>query len=364
MNTFQFKEPQLIDRPELLNAYSNYDNALKERDRLDKLIQKSLVFQDISGSPLPDQVVKHFQNIPRYDFSTDVTKLSDYQKSFPDNNLEEKDLASYLERGLAVEVKDFFGDKETYILTSGLEEYYKPYKSKTLQTFDEFAKPFIAHDPSIDEIPTISGACSKIMANYIDSQPNFLKSDNLKTARMYLKDDYIKEFVSDMSGRYIAYDLGLNAYDLGLSNEGKADRKTSTPADKMNMSIVKQNELLDYVNLLEKCKEGGASPETAVKVVNSMIKEAENQRKNFELKYNELRPEFDKSQPFKNQAFDIVDKLSDKFNQAVQGLKKVWQVVTTKNLAIEQSKDKQQTVQPQKNTPEVKQQSKAKDMER
>lgn len=366
MTTFQFKESQPNYAPEINNPYFNNDAAIEISKSIRNEIQKSLDFHDISGASLPDKVIQHFQNMPgsHGGYTDEVTSLSDYNESFPDNNLTEEDLAYYLEQGKAVEVKDFFGNKETFILTHFLEEYEKPAESKCLQTFNEFAKPFIVNDPSIDDAATIGVACKKILANHIDNQPDFFKSDNLKTARMYLNDSEIRDYVSSLSGNYISYDLGMNAYDLGLNKEGKAAEKTSTNVDRLMLSQEKQSEAFTYAAILEHCRERGAPPNTAVQVVNQIIKEANEQRKNFELQYNEQRREFDKNQPFKNQAFDIVDKLSDKFNQAVQGLKKVWQVVTTKNLAIEQSKDKQQTVQPQKNTPEVKQQSKAKDMER
>lgn len=363
MKTFQFKDEQRDYCPQF-EDYIDFETAIGVSKNFKNKIHRSLDYHDISGAPLPDEVIKHFKNADDLYFSDEVTKLSDYKKSFPDNNFTEEDLAYCIKEGYAVEVKDFFGNKETFILTSSLEEYDKPAESKCLQTFNEFAKPFITNDPSIDDEVTINAACSKIMSNYIDNQPDFFKSDNLKTARLYLNDSEISKIVSTVSGNHITYDLGMNAYDLGLNKAGKAAEKTSNYVDRNQLYMNRHSELWTYASILEQCSERGATKATSLKILNQLIKEANEQRKNFELQYNEKRREFDKNQPFKNQAFNIVDKLSDKFNQAVQGLKKVWQVVTTKNLAIEQSKDKQQTVQPQKNTPEVKQQSKAKDMER
>lgn len=371
MTTFQFKDPPKNYGTDILvTSAFDFKMAASYADKNELWVSKRPDFKNISGAPLPEKVVDHFRKTnfnSNYDkFHHEVTSLSDYNKSFPENKLSEEDLNKLKSEGLAVEVKSFFGAKETYILTNNLDEHAKLIESKVWKTFEEFAKPFIAHDPSLAKQPKVSDACEKIMANYIDNQPNFLKSENFKPIHLFLRDHELTSYVTSIAGKQIAYDLGLNPYDLGLSPEARREGKTSTHThlDKQEYVLNQQDEAKTFAKIKADLESRGATPEIAAKMVNLIIKEAHEQRKNFELQYNEQRREFDKSQPFKNSAFDIVDKLGDKFNQAVQGLKKVWQVVTTKNLAIEQSKDKQQTVQPQKNTPEVKQQSKAKDMER
>ena len=373
MSTFKFTNIS----PEFVNDYGRFAFS-QSSTVIAKEIQESLEFTSLTGKELPDNVINHFKNVdPEYTlFDNEVISLSEYNKQFPNNTLlqNQKALDYFKETGSAVEVTDFFGNKETYILAHNLREYDKLRESTIADRFDEFLKPFINASPSlIISMPDV--ACDRIMANYINNQPDFLHSSNFipkildgespwATPTHYFNESELKKHVADIAGSILVGDIGFNKYNLGISEVTRDRGYTSTYHEKELYHGIKSQEHDKYNLLLSACKEKGVPPNEVNIVVRQIIKEATSQCRNFELQYNEQRREFDKSQPFKNPAFDLVDKLSDKFNQAVQGLKKVWQVVTTKNLAIEQSKDKQQTVQPQKNTPEVKQQSKAKDMER
>lgn len=342
MKSFSFSD---ISRKNNTPVYYSTERQLTDDDirandaRLASNIQNSLDIHNITGEALPNEVVNFFKNQTE-SLGSEVVKLSDYLAEYPN---------SQYKPDLEFKTTDFFGKPEVYVLAKDIPEYHDVIASKSIQKYNEFAKPFIAHDPSLagrlndDLIGTIGSKCAKIMDNHINKQTE-IKMDIFNNSIWgdAFPDSIRKDFVSRLSGALLAEDLGLTPHAW---------------RNNRNDIMIIHKEIGDIV-----CK--GQSPEFAVEVIKAFNQAAENQIKDFKQKYNELRPEFDKSQPFKNQAFDIVDKLSDKFNQAVQGLKKVWQVVTTKNLAIEQSKDKQQTVQPQKNTPEVKQQSKAKDMER
>ena len=307
----------------------------------------TLNFQNVTGEAVPDDVVNHFKKQNNGLICSELVKLSDYKAQYPDGKF---DPDPYLKKNDPSTFKtlDFFGKEEVYILASQIPEYKKVMESKSCQLYNEFAKPFIANNPTLVVRPGqerfIEHCCQNIIGMNVSKQPE-IKMEIFKNGTWgdIFTDSIRKDLVSRLAGCSLAEEFGPT---------------------KKTLTNIKLSRIEIYTEIADKCRGGGLSHDATVKVMEAFNKAAQDQLKDFKQKYNELRPEFDKSQPFKNQAFDIVDKLSDKFHQAVQGLKKVWQVVTTKNLAIEQSKDKQQTVQPQKNTPEVKQQSKAKDMER
>lgn len=353
MKSFSFSESEINNSNRAPIFYSaQMHRTMDNEDYLRAMYNKqaeqarnSLNFHNITGEAVPDDVVNHFKNQTTGTLCGELVKLSDYKAQFPNGQYDPH--PDFIRNGEETfKTKDFFGHEEVYILATAIPEYREQLESKSCQLYNEFAKPFIANNPSLEahagNEDLINFNCQNIMADQINKQPEIkMEVFNNSIWGDIFTDSIRKDFVSRLTGSLLAEEFGLTTQSF--SN------------NQLDRTYV-------YTEIADLCK--GASVEHTGKIMEAFNKAAQDQLKDFKQKYNEKRPEFDKNQPFKNQAFDIVDKLSDKFNQAVQGLKKVWQVVTTKNLAIEQSKDKQQTVQPQKNTPEVKQQSKAKDMER
>lgn len=281
-----------------------------------------------------------------------------------------------LSSGKAVQITDYWGETKTYCAVKSVPELIPTFDKEQynarigpIDNYNEFVSLFGKEkQDQLYVSPSDPDAYTKIYENLISISRDFLHSTAGKSS---LDKDLANPGNVNIDRPMEAIIGGLTA---NLINQIAPN---NTPLNTILQSDMLSVELDDDRGNGQRISSDGI--QRNIRNVFASMANSFNQRADFLEKQQEVKQQQQLPAPepkgfvqniklaydkLANNINAVAEKFANKFDFAVQALSKTRLALTTKNLAIEQSKDKQQTVQPQKNTPEVKQQSKAKDMER
>ena len=280
------------------------------------------------------------------------------------------DKEGLLASGKAVQITDYWGETKTYCAVKSVPELLPTFDKEqynarigSIDNYNELVSLFGKEkQDQLYVSPSDPDAYTKIYKNLYSISNDFLKSTagaeillNAKNDNIDLAKGLTANLINQITpkGTYNPA-LTLAARDISIINNDHAafsstyNEKSSRYVQEVNNAFsVMANSFNQRAVFLEKQQEVKQQQQLPAPKPKGFVQ-------NVKLAYDKLA----------NNINAVAEKFANKIDFAVQALSKTRLALTTKNLAIEQSKDKQQTVQPQKNTPEVKQQSKAKDMER